>query len=1262
MNRVHEMAFGIPTRLTIAILLLLAGAAGASDQPLRKLSGHVPAAVHSLQPMAAAAASDRLRLAIGFPLRNQAELQALLAAQQNPSSPQYRRFLTPEQFTERFGPTAADYKAVEDFAVASGLTVTARHANRIVLDVGGAAPDVGRAFGVTLNRYQHPTEARTFIAPDAEPSVAADLNVLHIAGLSDFARPRPLFRRNPAARIKPRATNGSGPSSNYMGSDFRNAYVPGSPLTGSGQTVGLLQYDGYDASDVTYYYTRAGIAPIPLNNVLIDGATGAPSGDGGEVEVCLDIQMVASMAPGVSAITCFIAPNPSPWVDLLNSMAAHPEIKQFSCSWGGGDPDPTAEAVFQQMQAQGQSFFNATGDSDAFSASNPIEFPSDSTNITQVGATTLTMSGAGASYVSETVWQWGDDVGSSGGVSTNYGLPSWQQGISMVTNKGSTAWRNLPDVAAVGDDIYVRADATDQTGTGGTSCAAPLWAGFMALVNQQAASNGLQAVGFLNPALYTIGKSTLATHAFHDITTGNNTNSSSKTKYYAVAGYDLCTGWGTPNGTNLIAILASPGGGISNQPPFITAVASVFAVESNLVEFPVIASDPVDRDTITLTVSNCPPWATFPAAVHAASVTNAFTGTPTNAGSYVVTFLATDKDGTTSQDVSIRVVPDIGGVPVIDPIPPLIVPVSNQFQFAVHASDPSNVDAVVLSAIDLPAWASFPAVTNRPSVTNLFVGTPTETGTVAVTFVATDRDGVSNLTVSIRVIQPGPSTNMIDENFDGGLTAPGGWTFTAIGGTYTTAGNYGRKSPSLKFDATGDRVLTPLFSGGTNVSFWIKGQGTDASSSLLVEALLGSTWNTLATIQPLPMTGTAESAPLDRAMTQIRFTYTKSSGNMAFDDVIVSGDAGSAPLPTPPVLAAIAPKSVAVGGTLQFAVTATPTDGDAVTLTMSNAPASATFEATNAAGMFTWPGAGPAGTYTPGFYAIDKDGTVSTPVTITVTSGGGGGSTGTNLLVENFDSTTGVPAGWVSTNSANDTAASHYHSAPNCRSLPANTVLITPAVNGPTQLVFYADCSNSGNAKTGAVDYAVAGGDWIPLSTFVVGTSGAMVTNDLSAAPGLSATSNVQFRFRSSFNTWYLDDVSVTGGAGGGSGGVVDTNTNGVDDAWELVYFGDLSTFSADSDHDFDGFSDLNEYLAGTDPTNATSRLEALSSQVSSGAVYLLSWQSASNRIYTVDRSTNWTAGFGVLANNIPATPPVNVYTDDAPPGAAGFYRVRLGP
>src|SRR5439155_5207537 len=354
---------------------------------------------------------------------------------------------------------------------------------------------------------------------------------------------------------------GTGPGGTYRGSDFRRAYVPGTTLTGAGQSVGLLQFDGFYTNDIAIYASQAMLPNVPLTVVPVNGGVSTPGSDNGEV--CLDIEMVMSMAPGVTNIYVYEAPNPSPWVDLLSRMANDNLSRQLSCSWGEivpGRIDPTAEQIFQQMAAQGQSFFNASGDDDAFTG--PIPFPSDSPNITQVGGTTLT-TGAGATYASEMVWNWripnepprAGYAGSSGGISTYYPIPSYQQGINMAANYGSTTMRNVPDVALTADNVYVVSNNGSTSTVGGTSAAAPLWAGFTALINQQAETAGLPPVGFLNPALYTIGRGSNYLAAFNDITTGDNYWSDSPTNYPAVAGYDLCTGWGTPNGTNLINIL-----------------------------------------------------------------------------------------------------------------------------------------------------------------------------------------------------------------------------------------------------------------------------------------------------------------------------------------------------------------------------------------------------------------------------------------------------------------------------------------------------------------------------------------------------------------------------------------------------------------------------------------------------------------------------------------------------------------------------------
>jgi hypothetical protein len=530
---------------------------GLAQNSRQVLPGHVPAAAAHALPTGRLASSANLRLAIGLPLRNKEALTNLLQQLYDPASPSYRHWLTPEQFTESFGPTPGDYQALIDFAKANGLKVTATHPNRVVLDVVGAVADIEKVCHVTMRVYQHPKEARTFHAPDGEPSLDLTVPVLHISGLDDYSLPHPNFKAkslDQTAGAKPNA--GSGPSGTYRGGDFRAAYVPGTPLTGAGQTVGLVQFDGYYASDIAAYVTQAGLPGVPLTNVPIDG--GVPTPGGNNAEVCLDIEMVISMAPGASRIYVYEAPNPSPWVDILGRMANDNLSKQLSCSWGGGPPDPTAEGIFQQMAAQGQSFFCASGDFDAFTTA--IDFPDDSPHIMLVGGTTLTTSGPGGAYVSETVWNWGGGIGSAGGISTYYALPAFQQGISMVANHGSTSKRNIPDVALTADNIYVTFDKGSSGNFGGTSCAAPLWAGFVALVNQQVASGGGSSVGFINPAIYTISKGAGYASDFHDITTGDNTSPDSPANFFAVPGYDLCTGLGTPTGINLINALASPGG------------------------------------------------------------------------------------------------------------------------------------------------------------------------------------------------------------------------------------------------------------------------------------------------------------------------------------------------------------------------------------------------------------------------------------------------------------------------------------------------------------------------------------------------------------------------------------------------------------------------------------------------------------------------------------------------------------------------------
>jgi len=562
----------LPVCLVAVAFPLLVSAANPSVLPAQTqvLSGHVPKLAARLTPIGRLPAEQKLKLALALPLRNQAELTALLQQISDPASPSYRHYLTPQQFAQQFGPSEADYQAVATFAQASGLKVTGKSSNRVILNVEGAAADIEKAFHLTLRVYQHPTEARAFYAPDTEPSVELTVPLLRISGLDNATLPHPKnLRRTIGVKAKDGVSkNGSGPGGTYMGNDFRAAYVPGTPLTGDGQVIGLLEFDGYFPNDISTYENMNGLPNVPLQNVLLDGFSGVPGGGNGEV--ALDIEVAIAMAPGISQIIVYQGLQAE---TVCNQMASDNLASQLSCSWGwGGGPNAALDQIFKQMAAQGQTFFNASGDWDAFPPGGVDDptlpgAPSDDPYIVQVGGTTLTTSGPGGSWVSETVWQVGaastpyGGEGSAGGISSHYPLPQWQQGIDMSTNGGSTTFRNLPDVALTADNILIVADNGQLEDTGGTSCAAPLWAAFTSLINQQAVENGLPTVGFINPALYSIAKNNfLYGRTFHDVVTGNNTNAVSTNLFYAVTGYDLCTGWGTPAGTNLINLLAPPVG------------------------------------------------------------------------------------------------------------------------------------------------------------------------------------------------------------------------------------------------------------------------------------------------------------------------------------------------------------------------------------------------------------------------------------------------------------------------------------------------------------------------------------------------------------------------------------------------------------------------------------------------------------------------------------------------------------------------------
>jgi subtilase family serine protease len=536
------------------------------------LHGHVPAAVarFNLQPVAVLPAATPLHMAISLPFRNPDTLAKLVKDVQNPASPNYRHFLTPKQFDTQFGATEADYEAVLAWARAHNLAVTHTFPGHTLVNVDGAVADVEKALHLHERVYQHPTEARTFYAPDAEPTLDLQVPVLAVSGLDNFVKPHAKYHYD--SEVRPRGGSYGG-GSLFMGSDFVHAFAPNTTLNGSGQVVGLLEFDGYTPGDITAYETTAGLRNIPVQEVLLNSVTNDP--DNGDAAPPLDVEMAISMAQNLSKVVFYYG---SDFDTILTEMAdptqGEPIPSQLSSSWGNGTDGGTYNC-FVRLVVQGQSYFYASGDSGAL----PVDpngpngtyingaDPSDLvTYMTQVGGTNLSMNGLGVSYQSEAVWgatgsnTTGGPNGSSGGIQTTVTIPDYQQPVNMSAVGGSTTHRDVPDVAMPADYILVVVTGTNgkqnYSGVAGTSCAAPLWAGFTALANQQATSEGKPTIGFANPAIYDIAQSPLYATCFHDITTGNNTWSGSPSEYYAAKGYDLCTGWGSPNGLALINALA----------------------------------------------------------------------------------------------------------------------------------------------------------------------------------------------------------------------------------------------------------------------------------------------------------------------------------------------------------------------------------------------------------------------------------------------------------------------------------------------------------------------------------------------------------------------------------------------------------------------------------------------------------------------------------------------------------------------------------
>jgi subtilase family serine protease len=518
------------------------------------------------QPIGQLPADQIMNLDLVLPIRDQAGLEQFLKEVYDPASPSYRQFLTVSRFTERFGPSQEDYYALVRFAKQNGFTVVGGTRDGMEVRVTGPVSAVETAFHVSMRTYPHPTENRNFYAPDREPTANLQFPLWHISGLDNFSTPhsalvsKPDYEKAHGVNSEGRgslATSGSGPSASFLGSDMRAAYYGGTALTGAGQNLGLFEWQGTNLADLNTYFKNVGQTNhVPITLLSTDGSSTdctAPACTD-DTEQTIDMTQAIGMAPGLASLVVYIGGSD---VAVVSAMTTHnPLPTTIGCSAYWWPADPTSlDPYFERMEAQGQTFFAASGDKSTWSSSiHP--FPADDAHVVAVGGTDLTTKSAGGAWKSETAWG-----GSGGGISPdNISIPGWQllPGVINAGNGGSLIYRNGPDVSAnANQSFYTCANQSACLANywGGTSFAAPMWAGYIALVNQQLVENGKPTIGFLNPTIYAQNTQiVMSSYAadFHDITSGTSGS------YSATTGYDLVTGWGSPNAGLINALAQAP--------------------------------------------------------------------------------------------------------------------------------------------------------------------------------------------------------------------------------------------------------------------------------------------------------------------------------------------------------------------------------------------------------------------------------------------------------------------------------------------------------------------------------------------------------------------------------------------------------------------------------------------------------------------------------------------------------------------------------
>ena len=1122
----------------------------------------------------------------------EADLQALISAQQEPASPLYQKWLTPDEFAARFGVADSDIARVRSWLDQHGFTVEDfSTCNKTCVRFSGTVEQVETVFDTELHYYQ--VTGETHFAPSRDVSVPTALAsvVETVTNLSTF-RPKPHIRFQGPREVAPNFTSGQTgshfltPKDVAMIYDVNPAYSSG--YNGSGQSIAVVGQSSVVLTDIEHFQTAAGFTVHDPTLVLVPNTGTAATHTGDETESDLDLEYTSTIASGATIYFVYVGNSPTNSVfDAIQYAVVNKTAPIISVSYGICEPAlgsagyGALNPVFAQAAVQGQSVIAATGDngstdcygetglSTAEQQALAIDFPASSPYVTALGGTeflaadvastntTFWQPSSGSSdvvssalsYIPEQVWNDDTATGSpdsgGGGVSTFASRPSWQAGVPNIP---SGTFRLVPDVSLTSSPVnagYLFCSSDSSLGitgscsngfrdsgnkyltvAGGTSFAAPVFAGMVAIINDKLGSTGQ---GVVSSTLYPLAaNSTTYGKAFHDIATGGNQctlgsticTGAAVTQYTATAGYDEASGLGSVDFFNLLSVWPGSSTTLVNSKTTLSAATTTPASGANdAITIKVASASTSTASTPTGTLTIVVDGTLQTSSLALVNSFAVYTFSSTVAGSHIIAATYSGDSTYASSNSSLTVTVPTTPVAVAQTV---TTSVNTPKAITLAATPGTAGDTLTYTIVSNPTHGTLSGT--APNVT--YTPATGYVGSDGFTFVATENGTVSNTaTVSITVTAgpPPPVANnqsvSTNENTAVAITLTGtpgtsGDTLTFAIATSPAHGTLSGIPPNMTYSPTTGYVgadsftfkLTenngaasstpgtvsisvvrpPPVASKTTLAAATSAPAPGASDAITITVASASASSTTTPTGTLTIVvdGTVVTSSLALTSDSASYNFSSTTSGSHTVTATYSGDTNYASS-TGSVKVTVTTPPPAASKTTLAAVTSTPVPGasDAITVTVSSSSASSTTT--------------PTGTLT-----ITVDGTVVTS-SLTLTSGSAS---------YNFSSSAAGAHTITATYSGDSTYASSTGSVTvtvSAKSFQLAATNVTVAAGGSGNSIV---TITPQNGYTGTISWAVSSSP--PLSdgcfsianTTVSGTSAASATLTINTIASLCPT------------------------------------------------------------------------------------------------------------------------------------------------------------